>query len=226
MNALIPNDLPVEISRLGLRIKGDISFEQWISVGENIGRIARTSLFWVGDWLNYGQDRWNGGNRFERMPDDQREKYDQAMRMTGLEFSTLQVASTVARKIAIEDRSRNLTFAHHRLIARIPDEDKRREWIRKSQDKKLSTRRLRLSINADRIVPEHEMDRSTGKGIETHLLWIGRLNRWWAKKRISVEFEEMTREQIESVLRDFEPVIGMIDDLQRKAESARSYLVE
>lgn len=226
MNALIPNDLPVEISRLGLRIKGDISFEQWTSVGENIGRIARTSLFWVGDWLNYGQDRWNGGKRFERMPDDQREKYDHAMRTTGLELSTLQVASTVARKIAIEDRSTELTFAHHRLIARIPEEDKRRDWIRKSQDKKLSTRRLRLSINADRIVPEHEMTRSTGRGIQTHLLWIGRLNRWWAKKRVSAKYEDMPREEIESVLRDFEPVIAMIDDLQRKAESARAYLDE
>jgi hypothetical protein len=226
VNNLIPADYPLQLTDLGLTFSEDLSFEQWADVGRKIGQVARTSLFWVGDWLNYGQDRWNGGNRFEKMPDDQRQRYEDAMKMTGLELATLQKASYVARQIPLSDRCADLTFSHHRLIARVKDDSKRREWLKKTEDAQLSTRRLRASLNADRVVPERELSKPAPCARITHLYWIQRLVSWWAEAKAMPDYEEMTREQLEAVIDDFGPILGMVDELRRKAETATAYLDE
>lgn len=130
---MIPADYPIQLSELGLSFSSDLSFEQWVDVGQKIGQVARTSLFWVGDWINYGQDRWNGGKRFEKMPEDRRLRYDDAMKLTGLEMATLQKASYVARKIPVEDRRKALTFSHHRLIARLKTRQERTDWLNQTE---------------------------------------------------------------------------------------------
>lgn len=226
MNNLIPADYPLQLTDLGLTFSEDLSFEQWADVGRKIGQVARTSLFWVGDWLNYGQDRWNGGNRFEKMPDDQRQRYEDAMKMTGLELATLQKASYVARQIPLPDRCADLTFSHHRLIARVKDDSKRKEWLKKTEDAQLSTRRLRASLNADRVVPERELSKPAPCARITHLYWIQRLVSWWAEAKAMPDYEEMTREQLEAVIDDFGPILGMVDELRRKAETATAFLDE
>lgn len=224
MNDLTPSENSVRITNVGLRFDRELSFEEWSNLGQRLGKAARISMLLVGDWLNYGQDRWNGGNRFERMAEEQRAKYEEAMQLTGLELGSLQAASQVARKISLEDRSENLTFSHHRLLSRIKDDDVRREWIQKTVDGNFSTRRLRMSLNAGRFVSEKELATPVQKGRKTHLFWITRLTQWWASSKATSEYQEMTREQLEAVLLDFEPVFGIIDEIRDKAEQAQAYL--
>lgn len=224
MNDLIPGNLPVQFTDLGLTFEGEITFEQWTEVGTKIGRVARTSLFWVGDWLNYGQDRWNGGNRFEKMAEDQRQRYEEAMKETGLELATLQGAAHVARRIPLDKRSAQLSFEHHRIIARVKDEDKREDWIEKTEKSGLSTRRLRKSLNADRIVREREMQPGPATVRKTHLYWIEGIVQWWAEVRDDRTHDEMTREQLETVLMDFGPVLEIVDQLRDRAQKAEAYL--
>jgi len=224
MNDLIPANYPVHLTDLGLTFDGELTFDQWADIGGKIGRVARTSLFWVGDWLNYGQDRWNGGNRFEKMPDDQRRRYDEAMKLTGLELATLHGAAHVARRIPLEQRSKDLSFEHHRLIARVKNEDQRREWIAKTEETGLSTRRLRKSINANRIVREREMEAPSAVAQKTHLYWISGIVHWWAEVRDDHRHADLTREQIETVLVDFAPVEAIITQLRERAEKAEAYL--
>lgn len=224
MNALIQSDAPVKINDLGLLFEGDLNFDQWSDVGQQLGRVARTSLFWIGDWLNYGQDRWNGGQRFQKMPDEQRERFEQAMRLTGLELSTLHGAAHVSRRIPLDLRSPQLSFEHHRLISRVRDEDQRRDWIRKTEGSKLTTRRLRKSINGERLVRASEVEATDQKGRRNHLFWIKRLIDWWAEVKDEPIHADMTREQLESVLDDFAPVLGILDDIRRRADKAESFL--
>jgi hypothetical protein len=54
----------VRITELGLIFEGDISFDQWAELGAKAGRLVRTSVFLIGDWLVYGEIRWNGGGSF------------------------------------------------------------------------------------------------------------------------------------------------------------------
>lgn len=229
MNDLIPaaSLLPVQVTDIGLVFESDLTFEQWAELGASVGKVARTSQFMVGDWLNYGQDRWNGGRRFETMAPDLRQRYEQAMHMTGLELDTLQVAASVARRIPITERRAELTFTHHRLISRVKDPVERKEWIQKTESHNLSTRRLRASLNAQRVVPEAELTAPVVtplRGRETHLIWIQRLIHWWATASASSDYEEMTREQIEAVIDDFGPVLAIVEDLRTKAAAAQSFL--
>ena len=76
---------PVRVTETGLCIDAELTFEQWCDIGRKVGRVARTSLFLVGDWLIYGQDRWNNGQRFEKMAEEQRERYVEAFSRSSFE---------------------------------------------------------------------------------------------------------------------------------------------
>jgi hypothetical protein len=226
MNDLIPANFPVRLNDLGLVFEADLDFDAWSEIGQKIGQVARTYLFWVGDWINYGQDRWNAGRRFEKMPEDQRQKYQDAMKLTGLEMDTLQIAAHVARRIPLDQRRKDLTFSHHRLVARIKDEDSRTEWLQKTQRHNLSTRRLRASLNAQKIVSENELQKPQLKTETVHLLLIRKLIQWWAEAKNKSHMEEASREYIQSIIRDFGPVLAILDDLHVRAKNATAYLDE
>ena len=215
---------PVRVTETGLCIDAELTFEQWCDIGRKVGCVARTSLFLVGDWLIYGQDRWNNGQRFEKMPEDQSERYIVARKDTGLELSTLQNAAYVARNVRYEQRRPNLTFKHHYTVAKIKDEDEREKWLKKADKQGLSTRRLRKSIMLGHVARDHELRGSTHEPRETHILWIQRMVQWWAKVKDDPIHDDMTREQLETVIKDFEPVLQIIDEIQKRAENAEAYL--
>ena len=224
-NALTMDGAPVRVTETGLCIDSELTFEQWCDVGRKVGRVARTSLFLVGDWLIYGQNRWNNGERFEKMPEEQRQRYIGAMQDTGLELRTLMNAAYVARNVPYEQRRAHLTFEHHCAVAKVKDDHEREEWLKKADKQGLSTRRLRKSIMIGHVARDHEM-RSQGafQPRETHLLWIQRMVQWWAKVKDDPAHDEMGREELEAVLKDFEPVLDIIAQIRERAQNAVSYL--
>ncbi|MEX0331454.1 MAG: hypothetical protein AB3N64_08540 [Puniceicoccaceae bacterium] len=219
-NALIIDGAHVQVTEIGLRFDGEISFEQWLEIGRKVGRVARTSLFLVGDWLNYGQDRWNGGERFEKMAEDLRERYESAMAETGLEMRSLMNAAYVARNVPQDHRRPHLTFEHHTAVARVKDKEERRQWLAKADKHDMSTRRLRKSINLGRVATEAEMqpDPKT-TGIDNHLSWIDGLMRWWKRFERSDWMADASREMIEEMLSDFRDVQAIIAYLEEEAQN-------
>lgn len=223
-NALTMDGAPVRVTETGLCIDAELTFEQWCDVGRKVGRVARTSLFLVGDWLTYGQDRWNSGQRFEKMDENQKERYLDAMKDTGLELRTLQDAAYVARNVPYAQRRPELTFEHHKTVAKVKDEHEREEWLKKADKHGLSTRRLRKSIMLGHVARDHELRGSTHEPRETHILWIQRMVQWWAKVKDDPAHEDMTREQLETVVLDFKPVLEIVDEIQKRADKAEAYL--
>lgn len=223
-NALTMDGAPVRVTETGLCIDAELSFELWCEVGRRVGRVARTSLFLVGDWLVYGQDRWSAGQRFEKMPDAQRERYIDAMKETGLELRTLMDAAYVARNVPYAQRRPHLTFEHHKTVAKVKDEAAREQWLDTADSQGLSTRRLRKSIMLGHVAQDHELRTTSHEPLETHLLWIQRLIQWWSKVKDMPENLDMSREELETVLRDFEPVLQIIATIRERAEHAVSYL--
>ena len=215
---------PVRVTETGLCIDAELTFEQWCDIGRKVGRVARTSLFLVGDWLIYGQDSWNNGQRFEKMAEEQRERYVEAMKDTGLELRTLMDAAYVARNVPYKQRRPHLTFEHHKTVAKVKDEHEREEWLKKADKHGLSTRRLRKSIMLGHVARDHELRGSTHEPRETHILWIQRMVQWWAKVKDDPVHDDMTREQLETVIKDFEPVLQIIDEIQKRADKAEAYL--
>jgi hypothetical protein len=222
-NTLTMDGTRVQVTETGLCIEGELSFEQWCEVGQKVGRVARTSLFLVGDWLVYGQDRWNNGQRFEKMAEEQGERYMAAMKDTGLELRTLMDAAYVARNVPYAQRRPHLTFEHHKTVAKVKDQVEREEWLQKADKQGLSTRRLRKSIMLGHVARDHEMRDSSHTPRETHILWIQRLVQWWAKVKDEPAHRDMTGEQLEAVLQDFEPVLDILEQIRERAKDAAAY---
>ncbi len=61
MNNLVPTPidaLPGKLSRVGWRLAQSMTFEEWIQIGETLRTIKRSLLWWIGDWLNFGERKW------------------------------------------------------------------------------------------------------------------------------------------------------------------------
>jgi hypothetical protein len=46
------------LHKKGLLPIGTPSYQQWLECGEFIKKAAIAVHFWIGDWLNYGEQQW------------------------------------------------------------------------------------------------------------------------------------------------------------------------
>ena len=206
----------VTITRTGLRIDSELSFEEWRDLADSIGSAARSIGFIVGDWLVYGQTLFGTDGFPDKKVDPA--SYELAVASTGLDLSTLQNYAYVSRSVPYAERTEHLSWEHHRLLAKLPGEEQKR-WIETclAEDKagrRLSTRRLRKSLNLGRIATDQDMDPDPAdKGIENHIPFVNRLVGWWKRMQDDRFLDKATKEQREALKRDLEPVVSIYDQL-------------
>jgi hypothetical protein len=94
------------LSEVGLQLPEQLSFEQWQSVGRELGRFQRASSWWIGDWWAFGEHKWG-----ERKAIVEREEW------TGPSYQTCRHAGSIAGKFEVCRRRHNLTFEHHKTVA-------------------------------------------------------------------------------------------------------------
>ena len=82
-----------DITATGIKFRDDVTIEQYTEIGTELARMQRTSLLLIGDWINFGAEKKEWG-----------EKYKEAVAKTGLEESTLRNAAWVARKVDLSRR--------------------------------------------------------------------------------------------------------------------------
>jgi len=68
--------------------------------------LERRIHFWIGDLLNYGEQRW-------------RETYAEMVEATGYDLGTLRNLKWVAGQMHVSQRRENLSFAHHQEAAKL-----------------------------------------------------------------------------------------------------------
>jgi hypothetical protein len=109
-----------------MQITAELTFEEWSDLATTIGDAARSIGFIIGDWLVYGQRTCSAPTDFPTRrwtpPPTAR------LAATGLDRSTLQNYAYVSRSVPYSLRSERLSWEHHRLLAKLP-EDKQRDWI-------------------------------------------------------------------------------------------------
>lgn len=211
----LPNQ-KITISPIGIQVSGHLSPDEWKSLAGSIGQAARSVGFIVGDWLVYGQSLFG----IEGQPDKQvtHATYQRAIEATGLDLSTLQNYAYVSRHIPYSLRTERLSWEHHRLLAKLP-EDEQAEWIdrcliEEKAGRRISTRRLRKSINLGRIAHDADMEpEAADKGTENHIPFVNRLVGWWRRMQKESFLQHATSEQREALKRDLEPVIAIYDQL-------------
>ena len=85
---------------VGLEMIVELTYDEWAAMGPELGHRQRVSTWCVGDWLNYGEQKWG-------------EKYAQALELTGLSYSTLTGAAWVAREFTSCRRRQKLEWWPH-----------------------------------------------------------------------------------------------------------------
>jgi hypothetical protein len=96
----------VVVTPVGLRIPAAITYETWVRVGQRIVQAADLSAWCLGDWMIYGQTRYNG-------------RCQHAIRAAGLDYETLRNYAWVARSIELPRRRAGLSFQHHAEVAAL-----------------------------------------------------------------------------------------------------------
>ena len=173
----LPNP-KVTISRIGLQITSELSVEEWQELAASLGEVASSIAFIVGDWLVYGQSLF-GTNGFPDKKVDH-PSYQLAIKVTGLDLSTLQNYAYVSRSIPYSLRSERLSWEHHRLLAKLPDGEIQ-SWIATCEAEdmagnRMSTRRLRKSLSLGRVATDADLEPDDAdQGIENHIPFINRL---------------------------------------------------
>jgi DNA modification methylase len=79
---------------------------QWLQCLHYLMHLERHVHFWIGDLLAYGEQRW-------------RETYAEMVEKTGYDLDTLRNLKWVASQVHVSQRRENLSFAHHKEVAKL-----------------------------------------------------------------------------------------------------------
>ncbi len=146
------------------------------------------------------------------------EGYETAIQLTGLDRATLHTDAHVSRKVPPASRNKDLSWEHHKIVAKLPAAEQAR-WLSLvaqtlADGKPVSTRRLRRSISAGRLLDCEEVSLpDNDKGIENHIPFVNRLVGWWARMRDKGWRDKATPEQRAALKRDLEPIITIYNEL-------------
>lgn len=130
------HDAKILVANVGLRLPDSLAFEAWEQAGRKLYRIADSSAWCLGDWLVYGQDRYQ-------------DRYQRTLESAGLDYQTLRNYAWVARKFDIGRRHENISFQHHAEVASLTcgEQD---EWLNRAESLGWSRNRLRRELRQHR----------------------------------------------------------------------------
>ncbi|MGC5562264.1 LmbU family transcriptional regulator [Streptomyces sp. FR-108] len=143
-------DTSTFVTRKGLLLPKQISFDKWVGVGSYLSNIFSSSAWCLGDWLVYGEATFNG-------------RYHDAIKLTSLDYQTLRNHAWVARRFHMSRRRDTLSFTHHAEVAALaePEQD---FWLRKAEEYAWSAKRLRREVKASLRERATDVDGEPGGG--------------------------------------------------------------
>jgi hypothetical protein len=134
--ALEPTPLS-EFSATGLVIRPGVAFADWQHLGKTLTQMQGGILWWLDDWLNYGERSYG-------------EMYAQALDATDYSYQTLAHAKSIASKLDLCRRRQNLSFAHHAEIASLTPAAQDR-WLDQAESKGWTRAQLRAARRQAKI---------------------------------------------------------------------------
>jgi hypothetical protein len=126
------------LSFVGVAIVDGLEFDDWLAVGRRLLRLAEASAWWVGDWLVYGE--WRYGERYQTVVDQLQLKYD---RVRDYAYVAANVPPIIRRS--------DLTFTHHRIVAKLAPCEQR-HWLERAAAEGWPTRVLANALRGPRLI--------------------------------------------------------------------------
>lgn len=115
-----------------------MSYDRFEALGHFLGKVNRSCAFWIGDWLNFGEQIYG-------------EKVAQAAEATGLAAQTLANRMSVCRHIPPERRRASLAFGVHAEVAYLEPRE-RDLWLDRAEREQWTRAKLRGEMRAVREV--------------------------------------------------------------------------
>jgi len=109
MTELVKYDERV-FTKTGLILPENLPFEDWLSLAPKLRCIRDASLWWWGDYINFGEKRYG-------------EVYAQALEESDYAYGTLANASYISRQFEFSRRRENLPLCFHQEVASLKPED-------------------------------------------------------------------------------------------------------
>jgi N6-adenosine-specific RNA methylase IME4 len=142
--------LPGTRTVVALMLPPDLSLGQWQDVGEKLARIAHAAMWWLGDWVRYGETRAAWGQMYEKIIEE-----------TGKGYQTCANAKWVADAFAdVSRRREKLSWGHHAEVAGlVPAEAD--SYLDRAERERWSVRELRRHVQRrTNPIPEAGIDLS------------------------------------------------------------------
>jgi hypothetical protein len=140
-----------------MRFDPSFPFAQWTMLGERIGGYSNASLWWLGDWLNFGREMYGP-------------QYKRGVELTGLDYKTLRNYAYVAAHIALSRRRDNLSFQHHAEVAPLAP-DQQVVWLELAERERWARNELRRRLRDELRRPERLLGATqvlSLQGVEEH----------------------------------------------------------
>jgi hypothetical protein len=189
------------ITPTGIDFHQELSFDEWDELGTKLTPVANSIRFIVGDWINYGEAHYG-------------EKYEEALKRTGLAYTTLAHYAYVARKVEFCLRKQNLDYCIHATVAKLKTPEEKQHWLDVAEKDDMTVRRLRKSINFGRIATEEEVQGDPAdRGYVTYLALLNRLRRWWKRETGKAPVDDWDEERREVLKKDFKLILDIYEAL-------------
>lgn len=119
MNELALNKQYFELKPTGLIINRKPTFDEWMQAGEVLKYIEGSVHWWLGDWLNFGEQTYG-------------DMYSQALDKTDYEYGTLRNDKWVAGAFELSRRRDNLPFTYHQEVLSLDNIEAQNELLRRA----------------------------------------------------------------------------------------------
>jgi Domain of unknown function (DUF4326) len=108
-----------KLTETALELPEKLTFEQWKEIGRGLGRMERSTQWWIGDW-------WV----FEKFEDGERKEVVNSEAWDGPSFQACMDNGSVCRKFDTSRRREVLSFEHHREVLSLPidEADRLLDW--------------------------------------------------------------------------------------------------
>lgn len=138
----------VDAVSLTLDTKEPMTFDRWQDLGRFLGSVKRSSDWWIGDWLVFGEASF--GEEFaQAIEATTSERWDEVERVTGLARDTLLNYVRICVNVPKSRRRKELSFSMHEPVAALTA-DEQKEWLQLAIDNGWKRGELRDAISEAR----------------------------------------------------------------------------
>lgn len=151
----LPPLLPTcfRVSRLGVEVSGTPTIEEYTVAMRNLRYVGSCIHWWIGDLLNAAEVHYGEG-------------YSQVMDATGYDYDTVRDAKWVSAAVGLSVRTDNLSFYHHRLVAKLDDRLAQKRWLSLAVENDWSVAKLREAMKGPKPAEEPDEDEEGGDAPE------------------------------------------------------------